>query len=329
MAKGYVSFGIGHNSQYSQSNSFVLPNIEIKNDVEKMVVDGITFQFFLTPNTEAPAEMHFYIKEYKVLFVSENVNRTMHQIYTVRGAKTRDALAWANAIDKTINLFGNEAIDSLMMIHACPIWGKERAIEHLKMQRDLYKYMHDQTIRLANHGYTMEEIAESIKLPISLDKYWGNRGYYGTLKHNSKGIYNFYLGYYSAHPSDLDPLPQVASGHKYIQYMGGAAHVLEQAKSDFANGDYRWVAQVLKHVIMLDPDNLEAKNLLVDTYEQLGYQAESANWRNIYLKGASELRNYVTSNELISAGLLINMPVEEFLKLLSVKLNGQKRMGKN
>jgi alkyl sulfatase BDS1-like metallo-beta-lactamase superfamily hydrolase len=254
----------------------------------------------------------------------------MHQIYTVRGAKTRDALLWANALDKTIDLFETEDIDALLMIHAWPVWEKNNVIEHLKLQRDLYKYMHDQTVRLANLGYTMDEIAETIKLPKKLDTYWGNRGYYGTLKHNSKGVYNYYLGFYSAHPSDLDPLPQVEAGRKYVEYMGGAANVLGQAKVDFENGEYRWVAQVLKHVVMAEPENSEAKNLLADTFEQLGYQAESANWRNIYLVGAFELRNgiYKDNSPLDASEVIKNMPVNEFLKLVAVKLNGPKAEGK-
>jgi alkyl sulfatase BDS1-like metallo-beta-lactamase superfamily hydrolase len=324
-----VSIGIG-NTMSSGTMSFALPSVEIENEIQTMEIDGVSFQFLLTPNTEAPAEMHFYIQEYKALFVSENANQLMHQIYTVRGAKTRDALHWANSLDKTIDLFENEEIDALLMIHAWPVWGKDRALNHLKLQRDLYKYMHDQTVRLANHGYTMDEIAETIKLPKALDTYWGNRGYYGTLKHNSKGIYNFYLGYYSAHPSDLDPLPQVEAGLKYVEYMGGAANILKQAKADFENGEYRWVAQVLKNVVMADPENSEAINLLADAFEQLGYQAESANWRNIYLVGASELRNGINKDNapLDVSGIIKNMPVDEFLKLIAVKLNGPKADGK-
>lgn len=331
--KGYINAGIG--SVFGSGNAqsgFAMPTMEIKNEFEEMEIDGITFQFLLAPNTEAPAEMHFYIKDYKALFVSENANKTMHQLYTIRGAKTRDTLEWVKAIDKTIDLFEDKEIDALVMAHAWPVWGKERAFEHLKLQRDLYKYIHDQTIRLANHGYTMEEIAETLKLPDSLGKYWGNREYYGTVKHNSKGVYNFYLGYYSGHPSDLDALPQVESGQKYVEYMGGAANVLKQAKTDYENGEYRWVAQVLKHVVMADPENIEAKELLADSYEQLGYQAESANWRNTYLLGAAELRNgYTKKAQSAKKGmpeLIIRMPFDEFFKLLAVRLNGPKAEGK-
>jgi alkyl sulfatase BDS1-like metallo-beta-lactamase superfamily hydrolase len=326
--KGFLSAGIG--SVFGSGNGFEMPNIEIKNEFEKLIVDGITFEFLLTPNTEAPAEMHFYIQDHKVLFVSENANKTMHQIYTIRGAKTRDTLEWVKAIDKTIDIFGEKEIEALVMAHAWPVWGKELAFEHLKLQRDLYKYIHDQTIRLANHGYTMEEIAEMVKLPGTLDEYWGNRGYYGTLKHNSKGVYNFYLGYYSGHPSDLDPLPQVEAGKKYVKYMGGSDNVIKQAKADYENGEYRWVAQVLKHVVMAEPENTEAKELLADTFEQLGYQAESANWRNSYLIGASELRNGVSKKAPASKGIpasMLKMPFDEFFKLLSVRLNGPKAEG--
>ncbi|MFS0553835.1 alkyl/aryl-sulfatase [Brevibacillus sp. 179-C9.3 HS] len=324
---GQVNVGIGH-SLGSGTISFELPTVEIENDIQVMEIDGITFTFVLTLNTEAPSEMHFYVHDYKVIYASENANKTMHQIYTVRGAKTRDALAWAEALDKTIDLFKQEEIDALMMAHAWPVMGKEEALQHLKLQHDLYKYMHDQTIRLANHGYTMDEIAEIMKLPKTLDKYWGNRGYYGTLKHNVKGIYNFYLGYYSGHPSDLDPLPQVESAQKYVQYMGGSANVISQAQLDFEKGEYRWVAQVVKHVVMADPNHVEAHKLLANTYEQLGYQAESAIWRNIYLAGAHELRNGVKTGSFNSATSALNMPVDEFMKLLAVKLNGPKAEGK-
>ncbi|QQK80495.1 MBL fold metallo-hydrolase [Salicibibacter cibi] len=329
--KGYINAGIG--SVFGNAESgFAMPTMEIKNECEEMNIDGVAFQFLLTPNTEAPAEMHCYIQGYKALFVSENANKTMHQLYTIRGTKTRDTLEWVKAIERTIDLFEESEIDALVMIHAWPIWGKEQAFEHLKLQRDLYKYIHDQTIRLANHGYTMDEIADLLKLPDSLGKYWGNREYYGTLKHNSKGVYNFYLGYYSGHPSDLDALPQVESGQKYVEYMGGAANILKRAKADYENGEYRWVAQVLKHVVMADPENTEAKELLADSFEQLGYQAESANWRNSYLTGAAELRNgYIKKERAAKKGMpemIQCMPFDEFFKLLAVKLDAPKAEGK-
>lgn len=177
----------------------------------------------------------------------------------------------------------------------------------------------------------MDEIAELIELPESLGQYLGNRGYYGTLKHNSKAVYNFYLGYYSGHPSDLDPLPQVEAGKKYVQYMGGAANILKQAKVDFENGEFRWVAQVVRHVVMTDPENAEAKDLIADAFEQLGYQAKSANWRNAYLLGASELRNGIRKGRPASkefSRLILRTSFDEFFKLIAVRLNGPKAEGK-
>ncbi|WP_258276347.1 alkyl/aryl-sulfatase [Paenibacillus sp. SC116] len=309
--------------------SFKQPTIEIDEDFLKMEVDGLTFEFILALNTEAPSEMHFYVHDYNIMFASENANRTMHQLYTLRGAKPRDASAWVNALDRTIDFCRKVEVEALLMIHAWPAFGKENALHHLKMQRDMYKYMHDQTVRLANHGYTMDEIAETIKLPDKLNKYWGNRGYYGTLKHNVKAIYNFYLGYYSGNPSDLDSLPQVESGHKYVQYMGGASNVLKQAKVDYENGEYRWVAQVLKHIVMSDPNDEEAKRLLADALEQLGFQAESAIWRNVYLAGSYELRHGVNAGTKNTSKMLDDVPVDDFFKLLAVKLNGPKAEGVN
>lgn len=323
--QGVVSQGIGPVGTNGK-NSFKVPTVDVSEKSEIMEIDGLTFEFLLTPDTEAPAEMHFYIKDYKVIYASENVNRTMHQIYTVRGAKARDTLKWIDAIERTIDLTTHNNVDALIMAHAWPVWGEKEIINHLKMQRNLYKYMHDQTIRLANHGYTMNEIAEVIKLPSNLDKYWGNRGYYGTLKHNVKGIYNFYLGYYSGHPSDLDPLAERESGEKYVSFMGGEEEVIKKAKVDYDLGEYRWVAQVLKNIIVYNPNNNEAKTLLANSYEQLGYQAESANWRNIYLLGALELREGVDRSKppYDSSMLYESIPTDEFLKLLSVKLNGPK-----
>lgn len=328
-SRGMVCVGIG-TIVTNGTTGLELPNTEIKEDIQKLTVDGLSFQFLLTPDTEAPAEMHIYIEDYKVLYASENANKTMHQIYTVRGAKTRDALKWSDALDRTIILIDDQEIEALLMAHAWPVWGKENAINHLKLQRDLYKYMHDQTVRLANHGYTMNEIAEMIILPDTLEQYWGNRGYYGTLKHNVKGIYNFYLGYYSGNPADLDPLPEIETGQKYIEYMGGVENVIKQAIQDYEKGEYRWVAQVMKHVVMIEPYNLEAKNLLADTFEQLGYQAESANWRNIYLMGAKELREGIDEKAAPydSSKVFRNIPVDDFLKYLAVKLNGPKANGK-
>lgn len=324
--KGFVTAGIGPGLS-TGTFSYLPPTIEVKEDIETMEIDGITFKFLLSMHTEAPAEMHYYIKDYKALVVAENTGHTLHNIYTLRGAKTRDALKWVEALDQTIDLYGSEEIDVMVTAHSWPIWGENRVIEQLSKQRDLYKYIHDQTIRLANAGYTADEIAEKVKLPKSLDQYWANRGYYGTLKHDVKAVYNFYLGNFSGNPSDLDPLPETEAGSKYVKYMGGEKKVIKQAKMDYKKGDYRWVAEVLKHVVMSNPKNTEAKNLLANAYEQLGYQAESSTWRNFYLTGAQELRQGVVKDDSkrpnpMNLDMLLNMPMDDFLNFLSIKLNG-------
>ncbi|WP_088014894.1 alkyl/aryl-sulfatase [Gottfriedia acidiceleris] len=325
--KGYVTNGIGPRIS-TGTISFLPPTIEIKDKIQNMEIDGVKFKFLLTLNTEAPSEMHYYIYDYKTLVVAENTGHTMHNFYTLRGAKTRDASEWVEALDDTIKLFGKEEIDTLITAHSWPLWGKARVIEHLTMQRDLYKYIHDQTIRLANNGYTADEIAEQIKLPGSLDKYWANRGYYGNLKQNAKAVYNYYLGYFNGNPSDLDPLPQEETGTKYVQYMGGEKKILKLAKMDFDKGEYRWVAQVLKNVVMANPNNKEARSLLAKSYEQLGYMAESASWRNVYLTGAKELRKGIVKIDdlqtisTLDQQTILNMKVNDFFDYISITLNG-------
>jgi alkyl sulfatase BDS1-like metallo-beta-lactamase superfamily hydrolase len=330
--KGFVTSGIGPGLS-NGTFSYLPPTMEVKDEVQTMEIDGITFKFLLTLHTEAPAEMHYYINDYKTLVVAENTGHTLHNIYTLRGAKTRDTLKWVEALDHTVDLYGNEDIDVMVTAHSWPIWGKDSVLEQLESQRDLYKYIHDQTIRLANLGYTADEIAERIKLPEKLDKVWANRGYYGTLKHNVKAVYNYYLGFFSGNPSDLDPLPQEEAGAKYVEYMGGEKNVLKQAKFDYNKGEYRWVAQVLKHVVMANPNNTEAKDLLAKAYEQLGYMAESSVWRNFYLTGADELRNGVADSKgsggMMNLDTLLNMPMDDFLNFLSIKLNATKAENKD
>ncbi|RJS62322.1 alkyl sulfatase dimerization domain-containing protein [Bacillus sp. PK3_68] len=330
--KGFVTSGIGPGLS-NGTFSYLPPTMEVKKDIQTVEIDGITFEFLLTLDSEAPSEMHYYIHDYKTLVIAENTGHTLHNIYTLRGAKTRDALKWVEALDKTVDLYGSKDIEAMVTAHSWPVWNKERILEQLKSQRDLYKYIHDQTIRLANLGFTPDEIAEKLKLPEKLDKAWANRGYYGTMKHNVKAVYNYYLGYFNGNPSDLDPLSQEESGEKYVQYMGGEKKVLKQAKLDYKKGEYRWVAQVLKHVVMANPNNIEAKNLLAKAYEQLGYMAESSVWRNFYLTGAEELRNGVADSKgtggMMNLDTLLNMPVDDFLKFLSIKLNGTKAENKN
>jgi len=278
--------------------------------------------------TEAPAEMVFYFPRFKALCMSEITSHHLHNVYTPRGAQVRDALAWATQINESIDLFGDK-LEVQFASHHWPIWGQAAAVDYLKKQRDLYKFIHDQTLRLANLGYNKEEIAEQIRLPDALGKEFYNRDYYGTLYANARAVYVKYLGFFDGNPSTLHPLPPVAAANHYVEYMGGVDAIVEKARADFDIGNYRWVVEVLNHVIMHDPAALEARALLADALEQLGYQAESGPWRNFYLCGALELREGLPKGSAFgaSAGMVAGIPLDNLFQILSVRLNAERADG--
>jgi alkyl sulfatase BDS1-like metallo-beta-lactamase superfamily hydrolase len=310
--------------------TLILPTDYINRTGKKETIDGLTYEFQMAPGTEAPAEMHFFIHELKALTTAENAVHTLHNLYTLRGAKTRNAKAWAHYLHEAIEMFGDD-VEVLYAPHHWPVWGKDQVVDYLKKMRDTYKYLHDQTLRLANHGYTMTEIAEMIEMPESLNKNWSSRGYYGSVNHDVKAVYNFYLGWFDANPATLHALPQGPASRKYVEYMGGSDAVLARARKDFDKGEYRWVAQVVNHVVLADPDNKQARELQADTLEQLGYQDECATWRNFYLTGALELRNGVKklpAPKSASPDMVRSMPLDLFFDYLGVRLNGPKADGK-
>lgn len=311
--------------------TIIPPTYIVTKTGQTLTIDGVKIIFHYTPNTEAPTEMNFYFPQFKALCIAENCTHTLHNLYTLRGAKVRDAKSWSYFLNEAIELFGDKT-EVMFAGHHWPRWGKDRIVDMLTKQRDLYKYIHDQTLRLANHGYNMDEIAEMLQLPDNLAKEWYNRGYYGSLSHDVKAVYQRYLGWFDGNPANLNPLPPVEAGKKYVEYMGGSAAVLEKAKAAFENGEYRWVAQVLNHVVFAEPGNLEARNIEADALEQLGYQAESGPWRNFYLTGAMELRSGIPpiASTLTSTSLDVikAMPIDMFLDYLSVRLNGLKAAGR-
>ena len=327
--KGNVGAGLGSTTS-SGNVTMIVPTVIIAEAWEDHVIDGLHFEFQLTLNTEAPSEMHYFIKEFKALCPAENVNHTMHNLYTLRGAKVRDSKAWAKHIDKMLLEWGDEA-QVLFAPHHWPSWGNENINEHVSKQRDTYKFMHDQVLRLANHGYTIDEVGDMVKLPEELDQTWASHGYYGSISHNARAIFNFYLGYFDCNPSHLHKLPPEPAAKKYVKYMGGSEHIIEMAKEDFAKGEYRWVAEALDHLVFAQPDNEEAKNLLADTLEQLGFVAESGPWRNFYLSGARELREGVKpapTPNTASPDVVQNMPIAMMLDYMAVRLNPEKAAGK-
>ncbi|MGA8165069.1 MAG: alkyl sulfatase dimerization domain-containing protein [Waddliaceae bacterium] len=326
--KGQVSAGLGLNLS-SGEVTFIEPTDEIKKPVEEVDIDGIKFVFMLAPNTEAPAEMLFYLPQFQALGAAEDAVHTFHNLYTLRGAKVRDSASWAHYLNKAIDRFGKSS-EVVFAQHHWPIWGQDQVMEFLEKQRDLYKYVHDQTLRLANHGYNMIEAAEIMTLPDSLSKEWYNRGYYGSLNHNTKAVWNFYLGWFNSNPANLHPLPPVEAGKRYVEIIGGEDKVLEKANEAYDNGDYRWVAEIVNHVVFANPANQEARDLLADAYEQLGYQSENGTWRNHYLMGAMELREGIerrpTANT-VSRDVLNAIPPDILFEYLAIRLNGPKAAG--
>ena len=328
--RGQVDCGLGK-SMAAGSVSLLRPTDLIIATGDKRTIDGLEFEFQMAPNSEAPAEMHFFIPRYKLLNLAENCTHNFHNLLPFRGADVRDALAWSKYLGEALQMWGGKA-DAMCGQHHWPVWGKERIDTMIRQQRDLYKFAHDQTIRLMNHGLNAAEIAETIKLPASLDGAWHARGYYGHIRHNVKAIYQKYLGWYDANPVNLDPLPPVDAGKKYVEYMGGAEAILERAARDFAKGEFRFVAQAVSHLVFADPDNQAARALLADTFEQLGYAAESATWRNAYLFGAQELRQGMPKappRPPMPRETLAALRTEQLWDVLGVRLNGPKAEGKH
>ena len=328
-ATGGVTAALGQTTS-NGTVGLIQPTEFISKTGEELTVDGVKMVFQWTPGTEAPTEMNTYFPELKALWMAENTTNTQHNLYTLRGAQVRDALLWSKNIGDSIELFGDK-VDVKFQSHHWPMWGQADIVDYFKKQRDLYKYIHDQSVRMLNMGMTGEEIAEAIKLPPELDQFWPNRGYYGTVKHNAKAVYQRYMGWYDANPANLDKLPPVPAAKKYVEYMGGSAAILEKAKVDFDKGEYRWVADAVKQVVFAEPDNVKAKNLLADTLEQLGYQAESGPWRSVYLQGAYELRNgvpTVAGAAAASPDIIRAMSPEMLFDYMAIRLNGERAAGK-
>jgi alkyl sulfatase BDS1-like metallo-beta-lactamase superfamily hydrolase len=324
--RGQVDAGLGK-TRSSGTITLLPPTDVIRKTGETRTVAGVDMLFQLAPDTEAPAEMTIYFPQFRVFNSAELACDTLHNLYTLRGAEVRDAGKWAFYLNEAIALYGDRT-DVVISQHNWPKWGQEQVVAFLKAQRDLYKYIHDQTVRLMNHGYTSTEIAEMIEVPESLSQQWFLRGYYGTVSHNVKAVYQKYLGWYDANPASLNPLPPEASAPKYIAYMGGIEAVMAQARADFDAGDYRWVAEVMNRVVFADPDNEAARHLQADALEQLGYQAEAATWRNAYLMGAHELRNGVLhQGGAASPYLLKAMTMPMIFDFIGARIDSAKAAG--
>ena len=323
---GHVDSGLGK-AVGRGSDGLIPPEWLIAEPIEKHVIDGVEIVFQLTPGAEAPAEMNLLYPGLRALNLAENACHTMHNLCPLRGAKTRDALAWSRYLDTALQDFV-PYVDVVFAQHHWPVWGVQRIQEFVAGQRDLYRYLHDQTLRLMSHGLTATEIGEVLMLPNHLSRQWFARGYYGAVTHNVAAIYAHYMGPYDGNPANLNPLPPVQAGTKYVDYMGGADEAVAKARLDFAAGEFRWVVEVMKHVIFSDPGHEAARALSADAMEQLGYQAESATWRTAYLLAARELRNRrpagAPGSIPISADMLTLLPLGSFLEYLAIRLKGDK-----
>ena len=326
-ATGLVDDGLGKAVAYGRLG-VLDPNFVVDKPEQALTIDGVRFVFFNVPGSEAPSEFTFYLPDHRAFCGAELMSHTLHNLYTLRGAKVRDALKWASYLDAAIGQAGEAEV--LFNQHHWPVWGKDRIRDFIVKQRDAYKFLHDQTVRMINAGFTAPEIAENLKLPKAIDDHLNVHGYYGTVRHNAKAIYQFYLGWFDANPANLDPLPPVEAGKRYVALAGGADRLVESARQAYDAGDYRWAAEMLKHAVYADPKNKAASELLAKSFEQMGYMAESASWRNFYLTGAVELRQGPPEKGLtidMMRDMLEHTPIERFLERMAASIDGGKAEG--
>ncbi|MBF4476931.1 Alkyl sulfatase BDS1, metallo-beta-lactamase superfamily [Rhodococcus rhodochrous J3] len=320
--RGAVGAGLGPTTS-TGTPTLITPTIDIEHTGQAETVDGVEIEFQMTPGTEAPAEMNFYFPQLRALCMAENATHTLHNLLTLRGALVRDPHVWSQYLTESINRFAYRS-DVLFASHHWPTWGTERLTEYLSLQRDLYGYLHDQTLRAINRGATGIEIAESIELPPAIEKVWHTRGYYGSVSHNIKAIYQRYMGWFDGNPAHLWEHPPVESAMRHIEFMGGADQVLEKARRSFEDGDFRWVAQVLNYVIFADPDNAQAKALQADALEQLGFGSENGTWRNFFLMGAYELRHGAIGTPTVTTApdIVGALTIDQIFDALALRVDG-------
>ncbi|WP_194891359.1 alkyl/aryl-sulfatase [Catenulispora pinisilvae] len=319
---GLVSMGLGFTA--STGNPGLLPpTVTITKTGQQESVDGVRVVFQVTPGTEAPSEMNFFLPDHRALCMAENATHNLHNILTLRGALVRDAHIWARYLGEAIALFADES-DVLFASHHWPTWGTADIKTFLSQQRDLYAYLHDQTLRLLNQGYTGPEIAEMIELPPVLANAWHARDYYGSISHNVKAIYQRYMGWYDGNPVSLWEHPPTETAKRYAECFGGVGQIVAKARGYAEDGDLRFAAQLLRHAVFAEPDDTEAKNLLADVFEQLGRGAECATWRNCYLTGAAELRTGIKPTVILAGGMTTALSIPQFFDSLAIRVNGPK-----
>ncbi|MDX5311810.1 MAG: MBL fold metallo-hydrolase, partial [Rhodococcus sp. (in: high G+C Gram-positive bacteria)] len=318
---GQIGAGLGQTTS-AGTVTLIAPTVDITATGQELTVDGVRMVFQLTPGTEAPAETNIWFPERRALCAAENATHTMHNILTLRGAVVRDAHAWGHYLNETIGLWG-DALEVVFASHHWPTWGRERALEFLAVQRDMYLYLHDQTVRMMNQGLVGAEIAERFELPPALAAAWHTHGYYGSVSHNVKAIYQRYMGWYDGNPANLWAHPPAEAARRYVDAMGGADAALAVARGAFEEGDYRWVLEVCKHLLFTDDTDQAARDMQADAMEQLAYGAENGTWRCVYLAGAKELREGIFGSPVQSSGDFLDaLTVPQLFDSLAVRVDG-------
>jgi alkyl sulfatase BDS1-like metallo-beta-lactamase superfamily hydrolase len=319
---GQIGAGLGQTTS-TGTPTLIPPTVDITHTGQELVVDGVRIEFQMTPGTEAPAEMNFYFPDHRALCTAENTSHTLHNILTLRGAQVRDAHGWAHYLTETIELWGGH-LDVVFASHHWPTWGRERAVEFLAMQRDMYLYIHDQTLRLMNQGYVGAEIAEILEMPPALSAQWHTHGYYGSVSHNVKAVYQRYMGWYDGNPANLWPHPPVEAATRYVQAMGGADAAVAVARDAWDAGDYRWAIEVCKHIVFADEHNADARALMADAFEQIGFGAECGTWRSAFMAGATELRHGIFGTPTASASpdIVGALTIAQVFDSLAVRVDG-------
>ncbi|MFD4725071.1 alkyl/aryl-sulfatase [Streptomyces seoulensis] len=320
--RGQLGAGLGQTTS-TGTVTLIPPTLDVTHTGQTETVDGISMVFQLTPGTEAPAELNIHFPDHAALCMAENATHTLHNLLTLRGAQVRNPHVWAHYLTEAIQLFAPH-VDVAFASHHWPVWGGDRVLTFLSEQRDLYAYLHDQTLRMLNEGMTPLEIAEAMRLPPALERAWHTHGYYGSVSHNTKAVYQHYLGWFDGNPAHLWEHPPVEAATRYVDFMGGADTVLRRARESYAAGDFRWVVQVVNHVLFADPDNTEARALQADALEQLGYGSENGTWRNFYLTGALELREGPVGTPTVAASpdIMRALPLTQLLDSLAIRVDG-------
>ena len=320
--QGQVGCGLGQTPSQGEV-ALIPPTLDIRETGETHPIDGVEIEFQMAPGTEAPAEMHFYFSKFRALCMAENATHNLHNLLTLRGALVRDPHGWAGYLTEAIDTFCDRA-DVVFASHHWPTWGKDRIVEFLSLQRDLYSYLHDQTLRQLNQGFTGIEIAENFQMPPALEKAWHAHGYYGSVSHNVKAVYQRYMGWFDGNPGRLWSHPPEAIGPRYVEAMGGIDKVVEIARAAFDGGDFRWAATLLDHAIFTDKSHNAARDLYADTLEQLAYGSENGVWRNFFLSGATELRegNFGTPTQTASPSIMAQLTPEQMFDTFAINLNG-------